>query len=371
MLTGSGSGSLETIRNHEENENGYENTFFLTSTVVVLGVSLFSTSYAASTSEYLHLIRHRDSSGNLLVAPAQHQAEPSVMQKTVMPAQPKTFERRSTDWGMSLQEVKENEPVQPSWELMSPVLANNEQRVGYHTKIEDIPAALTYSFYENHLGQAKYVFEPEHEDTAEFVGDFHAVKDWITQSYGSPTAVEEIWLDDLYQYDESLWGQAVLRGHLVMVAEWEKPGTDIVLVLDGGDDTVGLVADFASTTVVHPVSFDIPSQKDDIEEQVMEDATIEEVVPSEPMPEESTAEEVAEEALAPSTSPEPEMTETHTEPSPVSQVYEDEIQELEEIESMLMETSEGPSVEDSLHEPVPSADSEEHSQAPAMSPKAD
>ena len=362
--------------------------FFLTSTVVVLGVSLFSTSYAANTSEYLHLIRHRDSSGNLLVAPAQHQAKPSVMKKTVMPAQPKTFERRSTDWGMSLQEVKENEPVQPSWELMSPVLANSEQRVGYHTKIEDIPAALTYSFYENHLGQAKYVFEPEHEDAAEFVGDFHAVKDWITQSYGSPTHVEEIWLDDLYQYDESLWGQAVLRGHLVMVAEWEKPGTDIVLVLDGGDDTVGLVADFASTTVVRPVVYDISSQEDNIDEAVMmeegtmeegtmeegtmeegtmeegtmEEGTMEEVVPSEPMPK-----SVVEDAAAvPNMASEHELTDTHTEPSLDSPVYEDEIRELEEIESMLMETSEGPSVEDSLHDPVPSVDSEEHSQAPAM-----
>ncbi len=337
--------------------------FFLTSTVVVLGVSLFSTSYAANTSEYLHLIRHRDSSGNLLVAPAQHQAKPSVMQKTVMPAQPKTFERRSTDWGMSLQEVKENEPVQPSWELMSPVLANSEQRVGYHTKIEDIPAALTYSFYENHLGQAKYVFEPEHEDAAEFVGDFHAVKDWITQSYGSPTHVEEIWLDDLYQYDESLWGQAVLRGHLVMVAEWEKPGTDIVLVLDGGDDTVGLVADFASTTVVRPVVYDTSSQEDNIDEAVMmEEGTMEEVVPSEPMPKPM----VEDAAAVPNMASEHELTDTHTEPSLDSPAYEDEIRELEEIESMLMETSEGPSVEDSLHDPVPSVDSEEHSQAPAM-----
>ncbi len=417
---------------------------FLLSAVGVLGLVLLSTSYAASASEYLHLTRHRDSDGNLLMAPTQHKPEPSVMQKMVMPAQPKTFERRSTDWGMSFQEVKDNEPVQPSWELASPVLPASEQRAGYHTQIEDIPAALTYTFYDNQLGQAKYVFEPEHEDTAEFVEDFHAVKNWINQSYGSPARVEEIWLDDLYQYDESLWGQAVLRGHLVMVAQWEKPGTDIVLVLDGGDDTVGLVAEFASTTYVRPVSYDMQGHEDTVEEAVVDDVKMEEVVPSDAMPEpaaeedlemsleqekadspseasltypaddeaiqelemapmpEPTVEEAVdsevpldtEKAGSPSEAsltdpaddeaiqelemapmPEPTVKETvdsevsldkeepiapHSGASLTDPVYEEELRELEEIEAMLIETSEHSFVEkDALNEQAPSVDSSE------------
>ncbi len=238
--------------------------FFLMSLVALLGTAVLTTSYAANTSEYLHFTRHRDSQGNLLMAPTQPQSETSVIQKTMMPSQPKTLERRSTDWGMSSQDVKANEPVQPSWELQSPVLAENEQRVAYHTQIEGIEAALTYTFYEDHLGQAKYVFEPQHDDAVEYVQDFHTVKNWISQSYGSPTSVQDIWLDTLYQYDQSLWGQAVLRGHLVMVAEWKQPGTDIVLMLDGGDDTIGLVADFASTTFVVPVSFAIGSMEESV-----------------------------------------------------------------------------------------------------------
>ena len=166
----------------------------LMSTVAVLGASFVTTSFAAPPSEYLHFTRHRDSNGNLLMGPTQHQAESSVMQKTMMPSQPKTFERRSTDWGMSVQEVKENEPIQSTWELQFPVLADFERRVAYHTQIEGIEAGLTYTFYQDHLGQAKYVFEPQHEDSAEFVNDFDTVKNWISQSYGSPTLSQEIWL---------------------------------------------------------------------------------------------------------------------------------------------------------------------------------
>ncbi len=255
--------------------------FFLMSTVALLGTSLLTTGYAASTSEYLHFTRHRDSNGNLLMAPTQHQAEAAVMQKTVMPSQPQMFERRTTDWGMSVQEVKENEPVQSSWDLQSPVLADYEQRVAYHTQIEGIEAALTYTFYDNHLGQAKYVFEPQHEDAVEFVQDFHAVKNWITRSYGAPTSVQEIWLDTLYQYDSSLWGQAVKRGHLVMVAEWKNPGTDIVLMLDGGDDSVGLVADFSSTTFVIPVSLDTQNWEGNVEAAIEESIDNDEASPAE------------------------------------------------------------------------------------------
>jgi len=305
---------------------------FLIGALSVLGTSLLTTSYAASPSEYLHFTRHRDSNGNLLMAPTQHQAEPSVMQKTVMPSQPKTFERRSTDWGMSVQEVKENEPVQFSWELQSPVLSDFEQRVAYHTQIEGVEAALTYTFYEDHLGQAKYVFEPQHEDAVEYVQDFHTLKNWISQSYGLPTSVQEIWLDKLYQYDESLWGQAVKRGHLVMVAEWKNPGTDIVLVLDGGDDTVGLVADFASTTFVVPVSFDPQSQEESVEE-VIEDTTIQEALSTEP-----TADALAEEVSVQDMPNENGVGgESQPETEVASQGPENEIQELEEIEQMLNE----------------------------------
>ena len=336
---------------------------FFIGAVSLLGTSLLPTSYAANTSEYLHFTRHRDSNGNLLMGPTQHQAEPSVMQKTVMPSQPKTFERRSTDWGMSVQEVKENEPVQSSWELQSPVLADFEQRVAYHTQIEGIEAGLTYTFYEDQLGQAKYVFEPQHEDAVEFVNDFHTVESWISQSYGSPISVQEIWLDTLYQYDKSLWGQAVKRGHLVIVAEWKNPGTDIVLMLDGGNDEVGLVADFASTTFVVPVSLDTQSQEESVEE-VIEETTIQEALPTEP-PADPSVEDVSGQDMTQEIEGGGEF---QPETEVASQGPVSEMDELEEIEQMLNEeypvidsvepAMEGGSMDSSIKEPTiePSVD---------------
>ena len=223
----------------------------LTCTVIVLGISLTS-SFAHDVSEYLYFTRHRDSNGNLLAGPTHHQSQPSVIQKTVVPAQPKSIERRTTDWGMNVQEVKINEPVQPIWELRSPILENYEQRVAYRTQIEGIATSLTYTFYEDKLAQANYLFEPKHDEGAEYIQNFHSIKDWITHSYGTPSSVQEIWLDPLYRYDKSLWGQAVMRGHLKMVAEWRNDSTQITLLLDGEDDSIGLMADFDSVAIVSP-----------------------------------------------------------------------------------------------------------------------
>jgi hypothetical protein len=230
--------------------------FFLTGAVIVMGAFLVSTVFAYDASEYLHFARHRDSNGHLLVGPTHHQSQPSLIQKTVVPAQPQNFERRSTDWGMNAQEVKINEPVQPTWELRSPVLENYEQRVAYRSQIEGIDTSLTYTFYEDKLAQANYLFEPKHDDVVGYIQDFHKVKNWIIQAYGTPTSVQEIWLDPLYRYDQSLWGQAVMRGHLKMVAEWRNDSTRITLLLDGGDDTIGLMADFDSVAIVPPPSME-------------------------------------------------------------------------------------------------------------------
>jgi hypothetical protein len=250
----------------------------LAGAVILMGTTLLTTSFAYEASEYLLLTRHRDSNGHLLAGPTHHQSQPSVIQKTVVPAQPQTFERRSTEWGMNAQEVKLNEPVQPVWELQSPVLEPYEQRIGYRRQIEGIDASLTYTFYEDQLAQANYLFEPKHDDAVDYVNDFHTVQNWITESYGMPTSVQEIWLDTLYQYDQSLWGQALLRGHLKMVAEWRNDITNITLLLDGGEDTIGLMADFDSVAVIAPASMEAKV----IEEiPLVEETTIEKISVSE------------------------------------------------------------------------------------------
>jgi hypothetical protein len=194
----------------------------------------------------------QDESSDPAVTASPLPDETSIVQKTALPSQPNVIERRNADWGMSIQEIKAHEPLRPAWELYPPILDDATYRIAYRTTIEGIPSSLAYTFYQEQLAQAKYVFEPQHNDPDQYVGDFHMVREWISEAYGPPSSVEEIWLDTLYRYDDSLRGQALMRGHLIMVAEWKTLETQIVLVLNGGDETVGMVADFSSSHIRLP-----------------------------------------------------------------------------------------------------------------------
>ena len=137
-------------------------------------------------------------------------------------------------------------------ELQAPILTAGDSRLGYRAVVEGIETFLSYSFTNNRLVTAKYLFESNHEDERLYLADYETVKNWIVQAYGPPQSEEQLWLDDLYHYSEELWGRAVVRGHLTMVAEWEVNGTSIILLLNGGDDSVGLMADFTSQEAPSP-----------------------------------------------------------------------------------------------------------------------
>jgi hypothetical protein len=101
-------------------------------------------------------------------------------------------------------------------------------------------------------------------------------------------------------------------------------------VLDGGDETVGLVADFSSTTYVVPVSFDSQNSEQNIE-KVMEETTIQEALPVEP-----AAESLVEDASVQEMPVEfGQSGEFHPEAEVASQSPGNGIQELQEIEQML------------------------------------
>ena len=222
--------------------------------VMTVGVGVWTNGFAFNSHEYIHLINHRDNYGNLVVPQRKKPTveKSSIVKKTVIPALPKNYTFRKTQWGMTIPQVKTNETAKFSWELQAPLLTAGDSRLGYHAMVEGIEAFLSYSFTNDRLMKAKYLFDSNHEDERLYLADYEAVRNWIVQKYGPPQSEEQLWLDDLYHYSEELWGRAVVRGHLTMVAEWEVKGTSIILLLNGGDESVGLMADFTSKEAPSP-----------------------------------------------------------------------------------------------------------------------
>ena len=188
-----------------------------------------------------------------------------VIKKTSIPEEPQSYGLRNTNWGMSVPEVKTTELAELNWELDATILAAGEHRLGYQTYVEGIEAYLTYTFEQSRLTTAKYLFETnEVQDDAQPLLHYKTIKKWIVQTYGQPQSEEKLWVNELYRYAPELWGRALMRGHLTIVDEWVINGTSIVLILNGGEETVGLMAEFTNkdlsspTQVVHvsPSFFD-------------------------------------------------------------------------------------------------------------------
>ena len=225
---------------------------------VMLGVLVCVPVCAQDGTGFIYLVHHRDQYGNLVSPPKsspRKDTQKSRAQKTVIPSQPNRYVFRNSQWGMSVTEVKEHETVPLEWEVHAPVLSEGEARIGYRSTIEGIDASIGYSFENHRLVEAKYLFDSHHTDDRHYLEDYRMIQQWITQAYGSPDTEETLWLNDLYRYDPALWGRAIVHGHLTLVTEWNKEGTKIVLLLNGGGDSVGLMANFSAKTLHAPQRF--------------------------------------------------------------------------------------------------------------------
>ncbi len=176
-----------------------------------------------------------------------------IVQRTVMTGQSMNYIFRHGNWGMSIPEVKTKETAEFSWELDAPILLVGEHRLGYQTQVNGVDAFLTYGFENDRLRSAKYLFETEDlENDAQPILDYKTVKAWIVKTYGPPLSEDKLWVNELYRYAPELWGRALMRGHLTIVDEWDVDGTTITLLLNGGDEEVGLMAEFMTKDLVFP-----------------------------------------------------------------------------------------------------------------------
>jgi len=252
---------------------------FFCSLVVVSMTGLATPGLAGQFDELIQLVNHRDQHGGLVV-PQQSDGSASepelmpqaqvtshsksadqamdksyssaestdVMKRTVLPSLPGTYTFRNANWGMSISDVKDKETGKFLWELDSRPLSPGEHRLGYQARISDLDTVLTYAFEHDRLINAKYIFDTnEARNDAQPLWSYNKVKSWISQTYGPPQSEEKLWSNELYRYAPELWGRALMRGHLTIVDEWSVDGTSIVLVLNGGDDSVGLIAEFSNT----------------------------------------------------------------------------------------------------------------------------
>ncbi|HUY15204.1 MAG TPA: hypothetical protein VMX16_16480 [Terriglobia bacterium] len=151
---------------------------------------------------------------------------------------------RKAAWGMTVDEVKATETGKPDQEsdIQGEHLLDYDREVGgfSHTTV-------FYIFAQNKLARAKYIFNEEHSDDADYISDFQSVEKLLEERYGPPSSHNKIWKSDDDQDEFSGHeGLAVATGALSFYTEWDTSASAIIEALDGDNYSVDFQVEYDS-----------------------------------------------------------------------------------------------------------------------------
>lgn len=153
---------------------------------------------------------------------------------------------RQALWGMSKEEVNKIETSEFLKEDKGGGDFAGLEMLIYKTEIGTLDAFIVYYFAKNLLTRARYLIMEDHTNKNLYLEDFKSIKSQLTSKYGNPERDDSIWSDDLYKDNPSDYGMAISVGHLMYVAEWYPPETEIQLLLKGDNYEINLWVEYTS-----------------------------------------------------------------------------------------------------------------------------
>jgi hypothetical protein len=97
---------------------------------------------------------------------------------------------------------------------------------------------IRYNFTNGRLVNADFGSRESHSDNNDYIDDYKKLKALLIRKYGEPEVDRIQWRNELYKNDPSRHGQAVIAGHLVYSAEWQRDRTIITTGLWGSKSRI-------------------------------------------------------------------------------------------------------------------------------------
>lgn len=138
---------------------------------------------------------------------------------------------KSFSWGDPIEKVKKLETSELTVGLRDVLF--------YETSVSGMDANLSYSFANNQLYMAMYIFTERHTSAGLFITDFEKLVSLLVSKYGEPEKRIKKRNDTLFEDDP---GMAVVMGGLELGAVWVLENTFIYVSLAGdkGDAKLSL-----------------------------------------------------------------------------------------------------------------------------------
>ena len=152
---------------------------------------------------------------------------------------------RSVNWGMSKQQVKENEDAE--------LYEEEEKILFYETSLKDYDFLLGYFFQDDKLFRTKYVMLESFYNDNKYLNVKDEFLKILRDKYGTTDGdMHAYWTNDLYKGDYEDYGTAVGLGHLSYFYKWNTDKADIWLGLTGdGNFNITFGIEYVSTEYSH------------------------------------------------------------------------------------------------------------------------
>jgi hypothetical protein len=153
------------------------------------------------------------------------------------------FDFRNARWGMSMEEIMDNEDGSLQYE--------GDHRLLFRDEIMDKKFMIEYVFGQGQLYKAVFWLVEDYVMENNYIHDYFAFKKVITGKYGAPVKERVIWNKSHLRDDQSQWGVAVSVGDLAYFTAWENENTAISAILRGKDFTVDCTLEYISKALAH------------------------------------------------------------------------------------------------------------------------
>jgi len=134
------------------------------------------------------------------------------------------YDFRSTLWGMTKEEVKCSERIHPESEGTSHIV--------YKDRVLELDTIVGYHFIDDSLVEAGYAFRESYMDEGLYVKQYIKIKDFLSNTYGSPTLDEDINAACCYGSEDSSGDY----DSLMFLTEWLTGRSIIRMILMGDED---------------------------------------------------------------------------------------------------------------------------------------
>lgn len=145
----------------------------------------------------------------------------------------KTIKFRNYEWGISLQEIIDNEVTSDMIYNIDYLIEDNRLIID-NGDVGGFDAVIGYIAEDGKFSVGSYILKEKHTNELDYYNDYISLVDKYESVYGEAAFEWADWKDDHYKDNANKWGMAVITGDVEFQTYWfDEDGAMIVMTLSG------------------------------------------------------------------------------------------------------------------------------------------